>query len=62
MDLQDVSQNRRIARLAQLTQELEHSRSADETMRMLLRAFADVGGFVASLFVSTRGLRPAIIA
>jgi phosphoserine phosphatase RsbU/P len=57
MDVQDVSQNRRIARLAQLTQELEHSHSADATVRTLLRAFADVGGFVASLFVSTRGLR-----
>ena len=58
MHQQDVSRDRRIARLARLTQELEHTRSADETMRTLLRAFADVGGFVASLFLSTRGLRP----
>ena len=58
MHLQDLSQNRRIARLAQLTRELEQSRTPEDTLRILERGFADVEGFVASLLLSTRGLSP----
>ena len=58
MHKQDLSQNRRIARLTQLTLELEQSRTPEETLRILERGFAEVGGFVASLLLSTRGLSP----
>ena len=58
MYLQDLSQNRRTARLAQLTRELEQSRSPEDTLRILERGFAEVDGFVASLLLSTRGLSP----
>ena len=58
MHLQDLSQNRRIARLAQLTRELEQSRTPEDTLRILERGFAEVDGFVASLLLSTRGLSP----
>ena len=55
---QDLSQNRRIARLTQLTRELEQSRTPEDTLRVLERGFAEVDGFVASLLLSTRGLSP----
>ncbi len=55
---QDLSQNRRIARLAQLTRELEQSRTPEDTLRVLERAFVEVDGFVASLLLSTRGVSP----
>ncbi len=55
---QDLSQNRRIARLTQLTRELEQSRTPEDTLRILERGFAEVDGFVASLLLSTRGLSP----
>ena len=58
MHTQDLSQNRRIARLAQLTRELEQSRTPEDTLRILERGFAEVEGFVASLLLSTRGLGP----
>ena len=58
MHLQDLSQNRRIARLAQLTRELEQSQTPEDTLRILERGFAEVDGFVASLLLSTRGLSP----
>ncbi len=58
MHLQDLSQNRRIARLTQLTRELEQSRTPEETLQMLETGFAEVEGFVASLLLSTRGLSP----
>src|SRR5271163_4893414 len=58
MDAEDLTQNPRIARLTRLRRELEQTRSADESLRTLQRGFADVGGFVASMLVSTRGLPP----
>ena len=58
MHTQDLSQNRRIARLTQLTRELEQSRTPEETLQMLETGFAEVEGFVASLLLSTRGLSP----
>jgi sigma-B regulation protein RsbU (phosphoserine phosphatase) len=59
MHVQDLRQNRRIARLTQLTRELQHSRNADQTMRILRQGLVEMEGFVPSLFVSTRGLGPA---
>ncbi len=58
MHLQDLSQNRRIARLTQLTRELEQSRTPEDTLWILERGLAEVDGFVASLLLSTRGLGP----
>ena len=58
MRTQDLSQNRRIARLTQLTRELEQSRTPEDTLRILERGFTEVDGFVASLLLSTRGLSP----
>lgn len=58
MHAQDLSQNRKIARLAQLTRELEQSRTPEDTLRIVERGFAEVDGFVASLLLSTRGLSP----
>ena len=58
MHTQDLSQNRRISRLVQLTRELEQSRTPEDTLRKLERGFAEVDGFVASLLLSTRGLSP----
>ena len=58
MHVQDLSQNRRIARLAQLTRELEQSRTPEDTLRIIERGFAEVDGFVASLLLSTRDLSP----
>jgi len=58
MHTQDLSQNRRISRLVQLTRELEQSRTPEDTLRILERGFAEVDGFVASLLLSTRGLSP----
>ena len=58
MHVEELSQNRRIASLARLTRELEQSRTAQQSMRILQHGFAEVEGFVASLFVSTRGLGP----
>ena len=55
---QDLSQNRRIARLTQLTRELEQSRTPEDTLQILERGFTEVDGFVASLLLSTRGLSP----
>jgi len=55
---QDLSQNHRITRLAQLTRELEQSRTPEDTLRIVERGFAEVDGFVASLLLSTRGLSP----
>jgi sigma-B regulation protein RsbU (phosphoserine phosphatase) len=37
---------------------LEQSRTPEDTLRILERAFAEVDGFVASLLLSTRGLSP----
>ncbi len=59
MHTQDLSQNRRIARLAQLTRELEQSRTPEDTLRIVERGFVEVDGFVASLLLSTRGLCPS---
>ena len=56
MELQDVSQSPKVARLARLTQDLEQSRTVDETLRALQRGFAEEGEPVASLLLSTRGL------
>ncbi len=58
MHTQDLPQNCRIARLAQLTLELEQCRTPEDTLRILERGFAEIDGFVASLLLSTRGLSP----
>jgi sigma-B regulation protein RsbU (phosphoserine phosphatase) len=58
MHVQDLAQNRRIARLTQLTRELERSRDADQTMRILRQGLVEMEGFVASLFICTRDLTP----
>jgi len=58
MKLQEVPQNRRISSLTQLTRELEQSRSPDQTVQALQRAFAEADGFIPSLMLSTRGLKP----
>ena len=58
MYTQDLSQNRRIARLTQLTRELAQSRTPEKTGPILHRAFAEADGFVVSLLLSTRGLGP----
>jgi hypothetical protein len=55
MKLHETSPNHRISGL---TRELEQSRSPDQTVAVLQRAFADVDGFVASMMLSTRGLKP----
>lgn len=54
----DLSRNRRIARLAQLTRELEQSQTPESTLRIIERGFAEASGFIASLLLSTRGLNP----
>jgi sigma-B regulation protein RsbU (phosphoserine phosphatase) len=56
MDVQDLSQNLRIARLTKLTWELEQSRTPEQTLRTLHRGFSEAYGFVASVLLSTRGL------
>jgi sigma-B regulation protein RsbU (phosphoserine phosphatase) len=56
MDVQDLSQNLRIARLTKLTRELEQSRTPEQTLRTLHRGFSEAYGFVASVLLSTRGL------
>jgi sigma-B regulation protein RsbU (phosphoserine phosphatase) len=58
MHTQYLSLNRRIARLAQLTGELEESQTPEDTLWALRRAFVDVNGFAATLLLSTRGLGP----
>jgi sigma-B regulation protein RsbU (phosphoserine phosphatase) len=58
MLVQEMSHNRRIASLGRLTRELGQSRTISQSMRILQHAFAEVEGFVASLFISTRGLEP----
>lgn len=58
MRKQDLSQNGRIARLTQLTRELEQSQTPDSTLRILERGFAEANGFIASLLLSTRNLSP----
>ena len=58
MTVKDLSASPRIASLARLTRKLQQSRTAEETLRALQRGFAEVGGFVASILVSTRGLPP----
>src|SRR6476660_9571569 len=56
MLMQDVSHNRRLARLTQLTEDLTQSRSAEQTFETLEREFLEVDGFVASILLSTAGL------
>lgn len=56
MDVQDLSQNRRIASLTKLMRELEQSRTPEQTLRTLERGFSDAYGFGASVLLSTRGL------
>jgi sigma-B regulation protein RsbU (phosphoserine phosphatase) len=56
MDMQDLSQNRRIASLTKLTQELEQSQSPKQTLLTLQRSFTEAYGFSASVLLSTRGL------
>jgi sigma-B regulation protein RsbU (phosphoserine phosphatase) len=56
MDVQDLSQNHRIASLFKLMRELAHSRTPEQTLRMLHRGFAEAYGFTASVLLATRGL------
>jgi len=56
MDVQDLSQNLRIASLTKLMRELEQSRTPEETLRTLKRGFSEAYGFGASVLLSTRGL------
>ncbi|MDB5358552.1 MAG: hypothetical protein JWN24_5005 [Phycisphaerales bacterium] len=56
MDVQDLSQNLRIASLTKLMRKLEQSRTPEQTMQALNRGFAEAYGFVASVLLSTRGL------
>ena len=58
MHAQDLSQNRRIARLAQLTRELEQSRTPEDTLRILKRGFAKSEGSSPGCMLSTHGLNP----
>jgi sigma-B regulation protein RsbU (phosphoserine phosphatase) len=55
--VQDTSHNLRIASLRKLTRDLEVSRTPDETLRTLQRGFTETSGFIASMLLSTRGLR-----
>ena len=56
MDEQDLSSNLTITRLKTLTRDLEHSRTIEQTVRALERAFAESDGLFATLLLSTRGL------
>src|SRR5271170_3922311 len=56
MDVQNLSQNLRIASLTKLIRELEQSRTPEQTVRTLQRGFTDAYGFVASVLLSTREL------
>jgi sigma-B regulation protein RsbU (phosphoserine phosphatase) len=56
MEVQELSQNLRIAGLARLTQELQHSQTADQTLRALQRGLGELDGFVGLMLLSTRGL------
>jgi phosphoserine phosphatase RsbU/P len=56
MKISDLSQNRTIARLLELTRQLRESQSSDDTISALRRGLAEVSGFVASVLLSTRGL------
>jgi sigma-B regulation protein RsbU (phosphoserine phosphatase) len=56
MKVQDLSQNRRIARLRKMTRELECSNTPLETLRTIHRGLDEAYGVIASLTVSTRGL------
>jgi sigma-B regulation protein RsbU (phosphoserine phosphatase) len=56
MTVKSLSANSRTASLGRLTRKLQQSRTAEETLRALQRGFAEVGGFVASILLSTRGL------
>jgi sigma-B regulation protein RsbU (phosphoserine phosphatase) len=58
MEAHDVSQNAMIARLAKLTEDLQQSRSPDQTVAALRRGFAAEDEVIASLLLATRGLRP----
>jgi sigma-B regulation protein RsbU (phosphoserine phosphatase) len=52
----DVSQNRKVAQLTKLTQDLQQSRDPDHTLRALQTGFADESEILASVLLSTRGL------
>jgi hypothetical protein len=56
--MQDLSNNPHIQRLTTLTQELQQSRSLDQTLPAFHRGFEEEDEFLASLFLSTRGLEP----
>lgn len=56
MTAKSLSANSRIASLGRLTLKLQQSSTAEETLRALQRGFAELGGFVASILLSTRGL------
>lgn len=54
MHVQDLSEDRRIARLTELTRELHDSQTPEDTLRILHSGFADMDGAVAVLLLSTR--------
>ncbi len=56
MEVQDLTQNPRIASLTRLTRELEQSHSPQQTLRTLQRGFSEANGFLASVLLYTRGL------
>lgn len=56
MDVQDLTQNLRIARLETLTRELGQSRTPDQTLRALQQAFSETRRPAVSVLLSTRGL------
>ena len=58
MTLEILPTHSKIESLRRLTRKLQQSSSAEETLRALQRGFAEVGGFVASILISTRGLPP----
>ena len=53
MEAHDVSQNAMIARLTKLTQDLQQSRSPDQTVAALRRGFAAEDEVIASLLLAT---------
>ena len=56
MEVQELSQNPRIASLARLTRELQHSQTTEQTLQALQQGFAELDGFVGLMLLSTRGL------
>jgi sigma-B regulation protein RsbU (phosphoserine phosphatase) len=56
MDLQDLSQNRRLESLTKLMRELQRSAVPAQTLRALQRGLSQTYGLATSLLISARGL------